>query len=466
MCAGGAFAAMGKLERFSLTGNTGADIVGAERNRAPDKKPDAEFSVRVSGTAGAISGFTLKNLSTGEEWSTGGAGGILAVADDKGGILNDSFPKVAYVMNADYKLYVNDRAALAAKGGEFEATVKFVDGSTASVRVTVAAASAVSSGSAAPAASADGSGAAAPVTAPAAGTSGNAKLLSAEFKGVGGYDFSDGSSAAKKINSNMNPDYRFDISVGGNDTLTGIRVRSQGGGAQERVWDTLPTTSSPVVVVTDSGKGSPLNKADGSISIPLSEIRDFNLWIDGSGDVAKQDFRLTFLYAGGRIEETEIKQSPQAAPATAPQSPAAAVSADRGRGRNTERSVQMSAKPVQIKLDVVGKNRVKKASGTRDYSLVIRVRGQGKIEAIALANQTGSGRWDTIPDSKAWLMIVRKNNSQVNDSKDLSVSIPVSGNETLELLIEDDGMLAKPNARFVLSVTWDDGEITEEILTW
>ncbi|MDR3255095.1 MAG: hypothetical protein LBT31_05980 [Synergistaceae bacterium] len=460
ICVSSAFAAMGKLEDFTLTGNTGSDIVGDARNLAPDKKSDAEFSVKVSGAAGAISGFTLKNTATAQEWSTGGSGSILAAVDSKGTVINDSFPKVAFVLAADYRLYINGRDAIAANGGEFELTVKFVDGSSASAKTTVTPSQRGAAGvSVSGAASADA--AATPVS--AASQSGNAKLLSSEFKGVGGYDFSDGT---KKLNSNMNPDYRFDISLGGSDTLTGIRIRSQGGGAAERIWDTLATTSNPLIVVTDSGKGTPLNKADGSIAISLSEIRDFNLWIDGSGDVAKQDFRLTFLYSGGRIEETDVKQAPQAAPATAPQSPAATVSDDRRRGRNTERSVQMSAKPVQIKLDVVGKNRLKKASGARDYSLVIRVRGQGKIEAIALANQTGSGKWDTIPDSKAWLMIVRKNNSQVNDSKDLSVSIPVSGSETLELLIEDDGTLAKSNARFVLSVTWDDGEITEEILTW
>jgi hypothetical protein len=266
----------------------------------------------------------------------------------------------------------------------------------------------------------------------------------------------------------MNPDHRFDISLAGNDTLTGVRIRSIGGGAAaEKMWDTVPTTGNPLVVVTDLGKGTPLKGADGSISVPITNLRDLNLWIDGNSDLEKQDFRLTLLFTGGRIEETDIKRA--AAPAPTPRSNDAAPSgnaANRRGGRNIERSVQMSAKPVQIKLDVVGKNRLKKASGTRDFSLVIRVRGQGSIEAISLANQTGKGRWDTIPGSSAWLMLVRKNNNQVNDPKDFNVSIPINGNDTLELLIEDDGTLTKKDARFLLAVTWDDGEITEELLTW
>ncbi|MDR1019477.1 MAG: hypothetical protein LBL73_01855 [Synergistaceae bacterium] len=458
LCAGVAFAAMGKVERFSFTEASNKDLAGTGNTAAADGKPDAEFDVKVSGTAGALSAFTLKNLTTKEEWSTAsGAKNILVVTDNKGSVINSSFPKVAFLLAADYKAYANDRAAITAAGGEFEITVKFVDGSTASARTTLAAAPAQS-----------GAKTAAAVQPQAAATpaASGAKLISSAYRGPGGYDLSDGT---KKLGSNMNPDHRFDISLAGGDTLIGVRIRASGGGAPEKTWDTVATTGNPLAVVTDLGKGTPLNAADGSISIPIKDLRDLSLWVDGSGDLAKQDFRLTLLFTGGRIEETDIKQAAAQAPAKSDDArpvPDANNTNNRRTGRAVERAVQMNAKPVQIKLDVVGKNRLKKPSGTKDFSLVIRVRGQGSVEAISLANQTGSGRWDTIPGSSAWLMLVRKNNSQVNDPKDFSVSIPVKGNDTLELLIEDDGTLAKKDARFLLSVTWDDGEITEELLTW
>ncbi|MDR1510870.1 MAG: hypothetical protein LBS53_14695 [Synergistaceae bacterium] len=459
LCAGAAFAAMGKVEGFSFTATANKDLAGAGNTAAADGKPDAEFDVKVSGTAGALSAFTLKNLTTKQEWSTAsGAQNVLVVTDSKGSVINSSFPKVAFLLLADYKVYVNDRAAIAAAGGEFEVTVKFVDGSTATARATVAAAPTPNNAQAAaqPAAAA---------AVPAAPAGSGAKLISSAYKGPGGYDLSDGT---KKLGSNMNPDHRFDISLAGGDTLIGVRIRATGGGASEKTWDTVATTGNPLVVVTDLGKGTPLNSADGSISISITNLRDLSLWVDGSGDLAKQDFRLTLLFTGGRIEETDIKQAAAQAPArsgdTGPRPGGGAGS--RTGGRAIERAVQMSAKPVQIKLDVVGKNRLKKASGTKDFSLVIKVRGQGSIEVISLANQTGKGRWDTIPGSSAWLMLVRTNNSQVNDPKDFSVSIPIKGSDTLELLIEDDGTLAKKDARFLLAVTWDDGEITEELLTW
>jgi hypothetical protein len=465
LCVGAAFAAMGKVERFSFTETGDKDFAGAGSAIAADGKPDAEFNVKIGGTAGVISAFTLKNLATKQEWSTlSGAQNVLVVTDGKKSVVNSSFPTVAFLISADFKVYVNDRAAVAATGGDFEITVKFVDGSTATARTTVAATPApggaqtpVTQPAAAPAATA---------SVPAAPAGSGAKLISSAYKGLGGYDLSDGT---KKVGSNMNPDHRFDISLAGGDTLTGVRIRATGSGAPEKTWDTVATTGNPLVVVTDLGKGTPLNNADGSISIPITNLRDLSLWVDGSDALAKQDFRLTFLFTGGRIEETDIKQAVASAPVKSPdigQADNAGGARSAREGRGFERAVQMSAKPVQIKLDVVGKNRLKKANGTRDFSLVIKVRGQGAIEAISLANQTGKGRWDTVPGSGAWLMLVRKNNSQVNDPKDFSVTIPVKGSDTLELLIEDDGALAKKDARFLLSVTWDDGEITEELLTW
>ncbi|MDR1650812.1 MAG: hypothetical protein LBR87_03415 [Synergistaceae bacterium] len=454
--AGAASAAMGKIEGFSFTGTAGKDLAGAGSAIAADGNPDAEFSVRIKGS-GAISGFTLKNLTTGQEWSTG-SGNVLVVTDSKGSAVNSSFPAVAFVLGAEYRLYVNDRAALTASGGEFELSVKFIDSSAAAAKVQVAAQPvSADAGAAAPQ---NVQQASSPGTAGAAAATGNASVISASYKGVGGYDLSDGT---KKINSNMNPDHRFDISLAGKDTLTGVRVRSLGGGAPERTWDTVPTTQNPLVAVTELNKGTPLNKADGSVSIPVNDLLDLSLWVDGNEDMKKQDFRLTFLFTGGRIIETDIKQ---AAPAASAQQPRQGQQPARPNARRSARSVELKAKPTQIKLDVVGKNRQKKASGARDFSMVIAVRGEGSIEAVSLANQTGKGRWDTNAGSSAWLMIVRKNNNQTNNPKDFTVSIPVRGTDTLELLLEDDGGLAKKDARFLLAVTWDDGEITEQLMTW
>ena len=443
-----ALAAMGGIDGFALTGAADKDFAGAGSSIGKDGKPDAEFTVRISGTAGAISGFSLKNLTVAQEWNTSGNPNVLVIVNSKGEVVNSFFPRVSFLLATDFKLYVNDREAIMAVGGEYELTVRFIDNSTATARTIIEAAPDAAAahsrrdrGTAAPAAS----------TAPAAG---NAKIISSSSLGKGNYDLT---NETKKLGSNMNPDYRIDVSLAGSDTLTGVRIRATGGNAPDKTWDTVSTTSNPLVAVTEQGKGTPLNSPDGSISIPIKDLRDLSFWFDGNDDIKRQDFRLTLLYVGGRIEETDIKQAAVQAPAPA------------GGGRpqrSAHRGVQMKAKPVEIKLDVVGKNRQKQTSGLKDFSFMIDVRGEGTVKVISVVNQVGQGRWDTVPGSSAWLTIVRKGGSQANDPKDFSVSIPVRGTETLELLMENDGTLANSQGRLLVSVTWDDGEVVEELLTW
>ena len=444
-----ALSAMGELDRFALNDATDKDFAGAGVTIGKDGKPDAEFAVRISG-AGAISGFSIKNLTSGKEWNTSGGNNIIVVVDNKGAVVNKSFPRVAFLLAADYKLYINDREAVTAEGGEFELTVRFVDNSISTARTTIEPTVADQHRSGRGERGRDRE--AAEQTSAVAGS---AKIISSSFLGKGSYDLT---NETKKLGSNINPDYRIDVSIAGVDTLTGVRIRATGGNAPDKVWDTVPTTSNMLAAVTEQGKNTPLNLNDGSISIPIKELRDLSFWFDGDDSVARQDFRLTLLYTGGRIEEIDIKQAPAAQGRPA--------QSERSHGRGGGRSVQMQAKPVEIKLDVVGKNRIKQVSGLRDFSLMIDVRGEGTIKVVSIVNQIGQGRWDTVPGSSAWLMLVRKSGSQVNDPKDFSVSIPMRGNETFELLMENDGTLANNQGRLLLAITWDDGEIIEEFLTW
>jgi len=455
-----AFSAMGELNRFTLSDATDKDFAGAGSSIVKDGKPDAEFSVRISGS-GAISGFSLRNLTSGKEWNTSGGSNVLVVVDNKGAIVNNSFPRVTFILAADYRLYANDRVAITAGGGEFELTVRFIDNSRATARTTIE--PTITDQRSRLGDRGRGWEAAGQTTTSVAGS---AKIITSSFRGKGRYDLT---NESKRLGSNINPDYQIDVSIAGSDTLTGVRIRATGGNVPDRIWDTTPTTNNMLIAVTEQGKNSPLNSSNGSISIPIKEFRDLSFWFDGDDAVARQDFRVTLLYSGGRIEEIDIKQTAatqgRPGPAQGERGPGPAQG-DRGPGRGGRRSVQMLTRPVEIKLDVVGKDRLKQVSGLRDFSFMIEVRGEGTIKVISIVNQIGRGRWDTVPRSNAWLTIVRRNGSQVNDPRDFSVSIPVRGSETLELLMENDGTLANNRGRLLLSITWDNGEVTEETLTW
>ena len=458
-----AFSAMGSIDRFALSGTVDRDLAGAGGAIGADGKPDAEFFVSIRGRAGSIAGFSLKNLTNGQEWATSGAQDVLVVVDSSGATVNSSFPMVAFLLMADFRIYANDREAIMAVGGEFELTARFLDNSTATARTTIE-----------PVAPApeqvqeeaeeteesrrrrDRGDRDRESDAPAAQTpAGVARVISSSFLGKGNFDLT---NETKRLASNVNPDYRIDVSLAGSDTLTGVRIRAVSG--TERIWDTVPTTGNPLIAVAERGSGTALNARDGSISIPIRELRDLTFWFDGPDEVARQNFRVTLLYTGGRVEEIDITQTAAAPPAPAETE----TRPQRGGGR---RSVSMVAKPVQIRLDVVGRDREKKISGTNDFSLWISVRGEGTITAVSVRNELGNGRWDTIPRSTSWLTIVRRDNAQVNSPSDFSVSIPISGNDNrLELLMETDGTLANNAGRLLLSLTWSDGEVTEEFLSW
>ena len=431
------WASMGDIDRFELTDATNKDFAGAGRSIGADRKPDAEFFVRISGRGGAISGFSIRNLRTNQEWNTSNSQNVLVVVNNKGEVLNTrtSIPTVAFLLGADFRLYINDRAEITDRGGEFELTVRFVNNTTTSARTTIAP-------------SHNRPGGPGGFGGPGGG---NPRVISSSFVGKGSFDLA---NQTKKLGSNRNPDYRIDISFAGSDTLTGVILSASGRGP-DKTWDTMPNTRNPLIAVTEQGKGTPLNSRDGSISISIREHRDLSLWFDDNDDLRRQSLHLTLIYTGRRSEEIEIKQ---ASPGSLHHGPVSS--------RPIKREIHMQAKPVQINLDVVGKNRLKMVSGEKDYSFKIVVSGRGTIKAIAVASQNGRGRWDTIPGSRAWLTIVRMGGSQVNDTRNFSVSIPMNGSESMELLMEDDGTLGRRNGRLSVSVTWDDGEVTEEILSW
>jgi len=437
------WAAAGNIDRFELTDATDKDFAGSDRSIGRDSKPDAEFIVKVSGRGGAILGFSLKNLSTGQEWNTSDAPNVLVVVNNKGEVMNSrsSIPVIIYALAAEFSLYANDRAAITAAGGEYELTVSFINKTTAKARTTIAASNSGWNNR-------PGSGS---HTRPNAG---NPRVISSSFIGKGSLDLV---NQTNKLGSNSNPDYRIDISFAGSDTLTGVIINATGGRAPDKTWDTIQSTRNPLIAVTEQDKTTPLNSRDGSISIQIRDHRNLSLWFDSNDDLRRQNLSLTLIYTDKRTEEIDIKQDSHGSQHHGPT----------GSGRPQDRrGIQMQAKPVQISLDVVGKNRQKMVSGLQDYSFKIEVHGRGTVKAISVVSQNGRGRWDTIPGSSAWLTIVRMGGSQVNDTRNFSVSIPINGSESMELLMEDDGTLSRKTGGLSVSVTWDDGEVVEELFTW
>ena len=556
------------VDSISFNAEDKADVLGAGNSRTADGKPDASFSLAVSG-AQAVKRISLKNETTGKTWSSSPSGTteLLIVKDSSGNILNASggMPVTPVLLGADFKLYINDAVAAIPKDSDFTVIVTLIDNQDVIGKTNVK-----GLGTPAPAAPAAGEGitefetngisehdfagtsekvvsdgkndyqftlalnfkdatvkamkvsAQAPskkadwdtitgnslpiVTVIDSGNNilnktdgtigfnvkGSAKYLllvqdkdgvmsdpavktkitislsdgrmfekdaakgkttalkdslSAEYKGTGQYDFA---GPSEKMESNLNADRQIDAVINVSGTVTGVRVKCTASG---KIWDTIAGNNNPLVVLTDE-KGAKQNKADGTLSMALNGEKKLSLWFDEEESKNVGPYQITFVMSNGQVLEASTGKAPAAQAA-----PAATVT-------KADRAVAFaSAKPAVVNIDLVGKNKKRAASGSKDTSVNIKVTGSGNVTAIVLTDNTGKG-WDTLPANNGrWLLGVREGNKVLNQ-KNGTVRIPVNGTKTLQLLMQDNGYLAKKNGKLNISVTWSGGEVSESTLTW
>ena len=186
----------------------------------------------------------------------------------------------------------------------------------------------------------------------------------------------------------------------------------------------------------------------------LNGEKKLSLWFDEEDSKKVGPYQITFVMSNGQVLEASTGKAPAAQAA-----PAATVT-------KADRAVAFaSAKPAVVNIDLVGKNKKRAASGSKDTSVNIKVTGSGNVTAIVLTDNTGKG-WDTLPANNGrWLLGVREGNKVLNQ-KNGTVRIPVNGTKTFQLLMQDNGYLAKKNGKLNISVTWSGGEVSESTLTW
>ena len=234
--------------------------------------------------------------------------------------------------------------------------------------------------------------------------------LSAEYKGTGKYDFA---GPNEKMESNLNADRQIDAVINVSGTVTGVRVKCTASG---KIWDTIAGNNNPLVVLTDE-KGAKQNKADGTLSMALNGEKKLSLWFDEEESKNVGPYQITFVMSNGQVLEASTGKAPAAQAA-----PAATVT-------KADRAVAFaSAKPAVVNIDLVGKNKKRAASGSKDTSVNIKVTGSGNVTAIVLTDNTGKG-WDTLPANNGrWLLGVREGNKVLNQ-KNGTVRIPVNGSK-------------------------------------
>ena len=555
------------IESINFNGEEKEDVLGAGSSRTPDGRADASFSLAVSG-AQAIKEISLKNDTTGKMWSSSPSGStdLLLVKDSSGNIINSSggMPLTPVLLQASFKLYINDAETAIQKDSNFTVIVTLVDNNDVTGKTSVKGLGklAVPATPVAPAKLgegislfeangisendfagssekigadgkndnqftltlnfADAAVKAIKITAQTSSSktewdtvAGNklpiitvidsgknilnktdgtvsfavkgtathillvqdisgilavpsvkAKItislsdgrifekeavkgkiaavkesFSVNYKGTGKYDFV---GSNEKIESNLNADRQIDAAINISGSITGVRVKSVSNG---KIWDTIAGNSNPLVVLTDEN-GAKQNKNDGTISIALNGAKAFSLWFDEEDDKNIGPYLVTFVMSNGQVLEASTGNT------SAP----AATKADRS-------VVFTTSKPAITNVDIVGKNKKLAANGSKDMILNVKVTGKGVVRALTLTDMSGKG-WDTLAANNGrWLLGVREGGKVLNKNNG-TINFPVNGTKTYQLLMQDNGALAKKNGKLKLSVTWGDGEVTESSLAW
>jgi len=412
------------ISLFETNGISEHDFAGIAEKVGADGKNDYQFTLILDFKDTAVRAMKITALASSKkaEWDTisGNTIPIVTVIDNGNNIMNKTDGTIAFNVNGSgkYTLLVQDKdGILEDTAVKAKITISLSDGRIFEKEVIKGK------------------------------TSAHKDSLSAEYKGTGKYDFA---GPNEKMESNLNADRQIDAVINVSGTVTGVRVKCTASG---KIWDTIAGNNNPLVVLTDE-KGAKQNKADGTLSMALNGEKKLSLWFDEEDSKKVGPYQITFVMSNGQVLEASTGKAPAAQAA-----PAATVT-------KADRAVAFaSAKPAVVNIDLVGKNKKRAASGSKDTSVNIKVTGSGNVTAIVLTDNTGKG-WDTLPANNGrWLLGVREGNKVLNQ-KNGTVRIPVNGTKTFQLLMQDNGYLAKKNGKLNISVTWSGGEVSESTLAW
>lgn len=286
-----------KVESLDYAG-VQEDEIG-KRGGAPDGTKDAEFTIAVSG-AQAIKSITLRNETTGEEWSSSGRRNFLLVKNAKGEAVNKggSMKPIPVLLVTKLTLLVNDAAEAIPEDSKFTATVEMIGGETSSASTQAAAARQFRK----PGRDdrdkkfrEDGK----------KGGRSSAKIT-AKYTGVGKYDFA---GQTERAAANMNPDSFIELSVdGANAAITGVSVTNERSG---KTWDTIPGNGNPAAVILSGRISSPkkLNDKDGSISIKPGQAKKLYVAFDeDKKGRSNAKYTVRVLFEDGRLAEVTAEK--------------------------------------------------------------------------------------------------------------------------------------------------------------
>ena len=413
-----------KAESLNFAGAQ-EDQIG-KRGGSPDGTKDAEFTIAVSG-AQAIQSITLRNETTGKEWSSSDRNNFLLVKNAKGEAVNAGgrMTPVPVLLVTRLTLVVNDAARAIPEDSKFTAVVQMIGGETSSVSAEAAAVR----------------GAKRPNRNAAEG---EAAVNIFEAYGVSKQDLV---GAKERAGGDGSKDYRIDVRFKLPDgvKVEGLKLEAANGGAGAQ-WDTVKGSGAPLIAVTKMNDNKMLNKQNGSVS--LAGGTKYRLFVeDKNGILKKSGTKLTLnaTLSDGRLISAE-------------------TGAKAGAAANGGGNEAITAKYTGAgKYDFAGQKDKPAANMNPDSFIELSVNGaKSKITGISVTNEKSGKTWDTVPGNDTPCAVVL--GGSMSSLKKLNAadgSVSLAPNAAKKLFIAIDENKGRGEGQYTVRVLFEDGRLAE-----
>ena len=427
----------------SLKGISNYDAVGETRNIAGDDKADGLFNLVLETRDREITGLQIRNTDGQKSaWDTipGSENGPIGVAltSEPARLINnrDGSVRLPVKDRVELNLYVADNGSIADAKTNYRIAVTFEDGeiSWRQVERSGAASSDKQSDSAQET----------PSPAPSAKVSFLGSWLGfVSTDAVGQY-------VEMKPDSRADAVFGLDIDVQPKNVITGVEINNITG--LPKKWGTGGTTPGAwgLGVAYQTAPTALLNKADGSVRIPIEGRVQFYLYAADPGDLAEsnQHLRIIVHFADGASYQQFVHKSPSTTSTVIPESD----SPSRAKGIITCEFRGFIA-------DLVNTSTKPSKDGYLDGTFITKLQvDDKKILKFELLAPDGAVRWSSDPKPPVMFLGVAMYPKiyQLTNTKGGPLGIAVSGRKTVYLYAADNGLLSDPKTRLSLRVTFSD----------
>jgi hypothetical protein len=253
--------------------------------------------------------------------------------------------------------------------------------------------------------------------------------------------------------SGMRPDgkadavFLLDIEASPKNVIRGIEIQSLDGISKR--WGTGGTTPGNwgMGVAYKRTPKALINRADGSIRLPIQDRTQLYLYVADPGNLAKsnQPLRMIVHFADGSAYQQYVRGTTTTVlPRTGDKPKAKGIITCEFRGFVT---------------DLVNKSTRPRKDGYLDGTFLMKLQvGSKKLTKVEIKTQDGIVRWSSNPRPPVMFLGVAVYPAiyKLANPKGGLLSIPISGRKTLYLYAADNGLLSDANSRLTVSATFDD----------